>query len=154
MIKTSFKTQFYWNKKCANVVQTIKRKRRKWIETHSKNRWRNYLHALNIKKKFITKKKKLKFKKIFEILTDQTRTLWRFARWACMKSHQLKEILKISNLMQPDANKYIIKIFKLFTFLLYVHLNSKKKIRKSVKIEFKSKRKNVHKKDSKKSNSK
>jgi hypothetical protein len=75
LIKTLFKAQLYWNQKCANVVQTIRRKRRKWTETHSKNRWRNYLHASNVKKKIIAKKKKLKFKIFFEIFTDQSTIL-------------------------------------------------------------------------------
>jgi hypothetical protein len=36
LIKVSFRTQFYWNQKCANVVQTIRRKRREWTKTHTK----------------------------------------------------------------------------------------------------------------------
>jgi hypothetical protein len=110
LIKASFKTQLYWNQKCANVVQTIRRKRREWTKTHTKNRWRNYLHASNVKKKIIAKKKKLKFKKTFEIFTDQSTILWRFARWARIKNHQLKKISKMSNLMQRNANDNIIKI--------------------------------------------
>jgi hypothetical protein len=109
LIKASFKTQLYWNQKCANVVRTIRRKQRKLTETHSKNRCRNYLHASNIKKKIIAKKKKLKFKKIFEIFTDQSSILWRFARWTRIKSHQFKKISKMSNLMQRNANDNMIK---------------------------------------------
>jgi hypothetical protein len=63
LIKTSFKAQLYWNQKCANVVQTIRRKRREWTETRSENRWRNYLHASNVKKKIIAKKKSWNSKK-------------------------------------------------------------------------------------------
>ncbi len=114
LIKASLKAQFYWNQKCANVVQTIKRKRWKWTKTHTKNRWRNYLHVSNIKKKIIAKKKKLKFKKIFEIFTNQSTILWRLVRWARIKSHQLKKISKMSNLMQRDANDNIINIVSNF----------------------------------------
>ncbi len=114
LIKASFKAQFYWNKKCANVVQMIKRKRRKWTKMHSENRWKDYLHALNVKKKIIAKKKKLKFKKIFEILIDQSTILCRFVRWACIKNHQFKKITKMSNLMQRNANNNIIKIVSNF----------------------------------------
>jgi hypothetical protein len=59
-------------------------------------------------------KKKLKFKKIFEILTDRSTTFWRFVRWARIKSHQLKKISKMSNLMQRNANDNIIKIASSF----------------------------------------
>jgi hypothetical protein len=61
-------------------------------------------------KKIIAKKKKLKFKKTFEIFTDQSTFLWRFVRWTRIKSHQLKKISKMSNLMQRDANDNIIEI--------------------------------------------
>ncbi len=109
LIKASFRAQSYWNQKCADVVQTIKRKRRKWTETHTENRWRDYLHASNIKKKIIAKKKKLKFRKTFETFTNQSTSFWRFARWARIKSHQFKKISKMSNLMQRDAIDNIIK---------------------------------------------
>jgi hypothetical protein len=78
LIKTSFKAQFYWNQKCANVVQTIKRKRREWTETHTENRWRNYLHASNVKKKSSQRKrnwnseKLLKFLQISRRLSDDS----------------------------------------------------------------------------------
>ncbi len=110
LIKASFRAQSYWNQKCANVVQTIKRKRREWREMHTENRWRDYLHVSNVKKKIIAKKKKLKFKKTFEILTNQLTTFWRLARWARIKNHQLKKISKMSNLTQRDANDNIIRI--------------------------------------------
>ncbi len=110
LIKSLFKAQFYWNQKCANVVQTIKRKRWEWTKTHSENRWKNYLHASNVKKKIIAKKKKLKFRKIFETLTNQSTILWRLSCWARIKSHQLKKISKMSNLIQRNANNNRIKI--------------------------------------------
>jgi hypothetical protein len=54
--------------------------------------------------------KKLKFKKNFEIFTNQSTSFWRFARWARIKNHQFKKISKMSNLMQRNANDNIIKI--------------------------------------------
>ncbi len=62
----------------------------------------------------IAKKKKLKFKKIFEIFTNQSTILWWLVRWASIKSHQLKKISKMSNIMQRNANNNIIKIVSNF----------------------------------------
>jgi hypothetical protein len=61
-------------------------------------------------KKIIAKKQKLKFKKTFEIFTNQSTIFWRLVRWARIKSHSFKKISKMSNLAQRDANDNIIKI--------------------------------------------
>jgi hypothetical protein len=68
LIKALLKAQSYWNQKCADVIQTIKRKRREWTETHTENRWRNYLHVSNIKKKIIAKKKNWNSEKLSKFL--------------------------------------------------------------------------------------
>ncbi len=77
-------------------------------------------HTLNItkehicirwasRKKSLSKKKKLKFRKTFESFTTQMTSLWRFARWAKNKSHLSKKIFKISDLIQKKSKRSIIK---------------------------------------------
>jgi hypothetical protein len=66
------------------------------------------------KRKSSRKKKKLKFKKINELFTNQLTIFWRLIRWARIKSHQLKKISKMSNLMKQNANDNIIKIASSF----------------------------------------
>ncbi len=89
-------------------------KQRKWTKIYTKNRWKDYLHVSNIKKKIIAKKKKLKFKKNFEIFTNQSTFFWWLVCWARIKNHQLKKISKMSNLMQRNAIDNIIKIASKF----------------------------------------
>jgi hypothetical protein len=46
----------------------------------------------------------------FESFINQSTILWRLVRWARIKSHQLKKISEMSNLMQRNVNNNIIKI--------------------------------------------
>jgi hypothetical protein len=64
---------------------------------------------MNVKKKVIVKKKKLKFKKTFQTFIDQTTSLWRLTRWAKMKNQKSKKIFKISDLIQKKLDETIIK---------------------------------------------
>jgi predicted RNA binding protein with dsRBD fold (UPF0201 family) len=61
------------------------------------------------RKKVIVKKKKLKFKKAFQIFIDQTTSLWRLTRWAKKKNHKSKKISKISDLIQKKLDETIIR---------------------------------------------
>ncbi len=63
MIKKSERAQFFWNFKCSKIVTTIKKKRRKWSFLRIEKNWKTYLKFIDVKKKIIIKKKKLKFKK-------------------------------------------------------------------------------------------
>jgi hypothetical protein len=72
MIKKSKRAQFFWNFKCSEIVTTIKRKHKKWSFLQIEKNWKTYLKFIDVKKKIIVKKKKLKFKKIFEKFTIQT----------------------------------------------------------------------------------
>jgi hypothetical protein len=66
MIKESERAQFFWSFKCSEVVTTTKRRRRKWSFLRIEKSWKTYLKFIDVKKKVIVKKKKLKFRKIFE----------------------------------------------------------------------------------------
>jgi hypothetical protein len=90
-------------------VTTTKRCRREWTTTHIKNSWKTYLHAMNVKKKVIVKKKKLKFRKAFQTLIDQTTSFWRLARWTKKKSHKSKKMFKVSDLIQKKLDETIIR---------------------------------------------
>ncbi len=72
LIKSSSRTKSYWNQKCVVVVTTTRRCRQEWTAIHIENNWKTYLHAMNVKKKVIVKRKKLKFKKAFQTFIDQT----------------------------------------------------------------------------------
>ncbi len=72
MIKKSNRAQFFWSFKYSEIVTTIKRKRKEWSFRRIKKNWKTYLKFIDVKKKIIVKKKKLKFKKIFEKLIIQT----------------------------------------------------------------------------------
>jgi hypothetical protein len=108
------KTKFFWNDRCVEVVTTIKRKRRKWTTTHSKNVSRNYLRVSNEKKKTINREKKKKFRQIFCIICDSSSNLWRFADWAKFKSHLSKKIFKISDLIRRDRENNVLECAKDF----------------------------------------
>ncbi len=71
--KSSFETKFFWNDRCANVVTTIKRKRREWTATHTKKVWRTYLRPSNEKKKVIAKKKSWNFEESFALFVIRRR---------------------------------------------------------------------------------
>jgi hypothetical protein len=105
MIKKSERAQFFWSSKCSKVVTTIKRKIKKWSSRRIEKNWKTYLKFIDVKKKVIVKKKKLKFKKIFEKFTIQTTSFWRLARWAKSQSHKSKKIFKVSNLIQKNSLK-------------------------------------------------
>jgi hypothetical protein len=61
MIKELERAQFFWSFKCSEIVTTIKRKRRKWSSLRIEKNWKTYLKFIDVKKKIIVKKKKLKF---------------------------------------------------------------------------------------------
>jgi hypothetical protein len=71
-IKKSKRAQFFWSFKCSEIVATIKKKRKEWSSRRIKKNWKTYLKFIDVKKKIIVKKKKLKFRKIFEKFTIQT----------------------------------------------------------------------------------
>jgi hypothetical protein len=114
MIRESIRAQFFWNSKCSKIVATIKRKRRKWSFLRIEKSWKTYLKFIDVKKKIIVKKKKLKFRKIFEKLTIQTTSFWRLVRWAKLQSHRSKKIFKISNLIQKNNLKKTTRVIKNF----------------------------------------
>ncbi len=114
MIKESERAQFFWSFKCSEVVTTIKRKRREWSSLRIEKNWKTYLKFIDVKKKIIVKKKKLKFKKIFEKLTIQTASFWRLVRWAKLQNHKSKKILKVSNLIQKNNLKETTRVVKNF----------------------------------------
>ncbi len=114
MIKESERAQFFWSFKCSKVVTTIKRRRREWSFLRIEKSWKTYLKFIDVKKKVIVKKKKLKFRKIFKKLITQTTSLWRLARWAKSQSHWSKKIFKISNLIQKNNLKKITRVVKSF----------------------------------------
>jgi hypothetical protein len=68
-----FEIKFYWNEKCADAVTTMRRRRRKWTTLHIKEIWRNYLKALNEKKRIIAKKKKSSSDKSFDQFATRRR---------------------------------------------------------------------------------
>ncbi len=107
--RSFIETNFFWNDRCVNAMMTIKRKRRKWIMTHSTNVWRDYLRVSNEKKKIINKEKKKKFRRIFRIICDISSRLWRFVRWAKSKSHRFKKISKIFDLIRRDQNDNVLE---------------------------------------------
>jgi plasmid maintenance system killer protein len=114
MIKESERAQLFWSFKCSEVVTTTKRKRKEWSSLRIEKNWKTYLKFIDVKKKVIVKKKKLKFKKIFEKFTIQTTSFWRFVRWAKLQSHRSKKILKISNLIQKNSLKETTRVVKSF----------------------------------------
>jgi hypothetical protein len=114
MIKESKRAQFFWNSKCSEVVTTIKKKRREWSFLRIEKNWKTYLKFIDVKKKVIVKKKKLKFRKIFKKLTTQTTSFWRLVRWAKLQSHKSKKILKVSNLIQKNNLKETTRVVKSF----------------------------------------
>jgi plasmid maintenance system killer protein len=114
MIKKSKRAQFFWSSKCSKIVTTIKKKRKKWSSLQIEKNWKTYLKFIDVKKKIIVKKKKLKFRKIFEKFTIQTTSFWRFVRWAKTQNHKSKKIFKISNLIQKNNLKKTIQIVKSF----------------------------------------
>jgi hypothetical protein len=114
MIRKSERAQFFWSFKCSKIVTTIKRKCREWLFLRIEKNWKTYLKFIDVKKKIIVKKKKLNIRKIFEKFTTQTTSLWRLVRWAKTQNHKLKNIFKISNLIQKNNLKKIIQIAKNF----------------------------------------
>ncbi len=125
LIKSSSRTKSYWNQKCVVVVTTMKRCRREWTTIHIKNSWKTYLHAMNVKKKVIIKKKKLKFKKVFQILIDRTTSLWRLARWAKKKIISQKKFLKSQIWYKRNLMKQLSKWrLNLKTRSIYCSLSS------------------------------
>jgi hypothetical protein len=114
MIKKSKRAQFFWSFKCSKVVTTIKKRRREWSFLRIEKSWKTYLKFIDVKKKIIVKKKKLKFKKIFEKFTAQTTSFWRLVRWTKLQSHRSKKIFKISNLIQKNNLKETTRVAKSF----------------------------------------
>jgi hypothetical protein len=114
MIKESKRAQFFWNFKCSEIVATITKKRKEWSFLRIEKNWKTYLKFIDVKKKVIVKKKKLKFKKIFEKLTTQTTSLWRLVRWAKSQSHKSKKIFKVSNLIQKNNLEKTTRVAKNF----------------------------------------
>jgi hypothetical protein len=112
MIRKSERAQFFWSFKCSEIVTTIKKRRREWSFLRIKKNWKTYLKFIDVKKKIIVKKKKLKFRNFFEKFTIQTISFWRFVRWAKTQSHKSKKILKVSILIQKNSLKETIRIVK------------------------------------------
>jgi hypothetical protein len=108
--------KFFWNDRCVDAMTTIKRKRREWTTTHSTNVWRDYFRVSNEKKKIINKKKKMKFRRVFRIICDISSRLWRLVRWAKSKSHRLKKVLKIFDLIRRNQKNNIFKCVNDFNF--------------------------------------
>jgi hypothetical protein len=102
-------TKCFWNDRCVDAMTTIKRKRQKWTTTHSTNVWRDYLHVSNEKRKIINKKKKMKFRRVFRVICDISSRFWRFVREAKSKSHRLKKISKIFNLICRNQNDIVLE---------------------------------------------
>ncbi len=109
-------TKFFWNDRCVDAMTTIRRKRREWTATHSTNVWRDYLRVSNEKKKIINKKKKMKFRRVFQAICDTSSRLWRLARWAKFKSHRLREVSKISDLIRRNQKDNVLKCANDFDF--------------------------------------
>ncbi len=107
--KFSIETKLFWNDRCVDAMTTIRRKRREWTTTHSTNVWRDYLRVSNEKKKIINKKKKMKFRRVFRVICDISSRLWRLVRWTKFKSHRLKKISKISDLIRRDQNDNVLE---------------------------------------------
>jgi hypothetical protein len=114
MIRESERAQLFWNFKCSKVVTTTKRKRREWSFLRIEKNWKTYLKFIDVKKKVIVKKKKLKFKKIFEKFTIQTASFWHLVRWAKLQNHKSKKIFKVSNLIQKNNLKETTRVAKSF----------------------------------------
>jgi hypothetical protein len=114
MIRESKRAQFFWSFKFSKIVTTIKRKRKKWSFRRIEKNWKTYLKFIDVKKKIIVKKKKLKFEIIFEKFTIQTASFWRFVRWTKSQNHKSKKIFKVSNLIQKNSLKELTRIVKNF----------------------------------------
>ncbi len=114
--KSFIETKLFWNDQCVDAMTTIKRKRRKWTTTHSTNVWRDYLRVSNEKKKIINKEKKIKFRWIFRVICNILSRLWRFVRWAKSKSHRLKEVSKISDLIRRNQKDNVLECVNDFDF--------------------------------------
>jgi hypothetical protein len=84
------------------------------IVTTNWKKLKNIFEIHRRQKKIIVKKKKLKFKKIFEKITAQTASFWRLVRWAKSQNHRSKKIFKISNLIQKNSLKKTTRIVKNF----------------------------------------
>jgi predicted RNA binding protein with dsRBD fold (UPF0201 family) len=114
--KSFIETKLFWNDRCVDAMTTIKRKRREWTATHSTNVWRDYLRVSNEKKKIINKKKKMKFRRIFRIICNISSRFWRLVRWAKFKSHRLKEISKIFDLIRRNQKNNVLECVNDFNF--------------------------------------
>jgi hypothetical protein len=112
--KFFIETKLFWNDQCVDAMTTIKRKWRKWITTYSTNVWREYFCVSNEKNEIINKKKKMKFRRIFRIICDTSSKFWRLARWAKSKSHRLREISKIFDLIRRNQNDNVLEYAKDF----------------------------------------
>jgi hypothetical protein len=112
----SIETKFFWNDRCVDAMTTIRRKRRKWTTTHLTNVWRDYLRVSNEKKKIINKKKKMKFRSIFRVICNTSSRLWRLARWAKSKSHRLRKVSKISDLIRRNQKNNVLECANDFDF--------------------------------------
>ncbi len=114
--RSFIETKFFWNDRCVDAMTTIKRKRREWTTTHSTNVWRDYFRVSNEKKKIINKEKKMKFRRIFRVICNISSKLWHLVRWAKSKSHRLREVSKISDLIRRDQKDNVLECVNDFDF--------------------------------------
>ncbi len=74
------------------------------------------LRVSNEKKKIINEKKKMKFRRIFRVICNTSSKLWRLVRWAKFKSHRLRKVSKIFDLIRRNQKDNVLECVNDFDF--------------------------------------
>ena len=102
--KSSNRARDFWNQNCSKVVTESRRLRVMWKTQSTLRAWNDYLKYNDHKDKIIRETKRFHFRSQMHELCNESKSIWRFAKWVRIKSQLLKKLPQFPSLKSDDFN--------------------------------------------------
>jgi len=107
----------FWNQICLKVVTKSRRLWVVWKTQSTLKTWNDYLKYNDHKNKIIKEAKHSHFKSQMHELSNESKSIWCFAKWVRIESQLLKKLSQFSSLKSDDFN-HIADLFEEKTEIL------------------------------------
>jgi len=102
--KPSNRARDFWNQKCSEVVTESRRLRVVWKMQGTLEAWNDYLKYNDHKNKVIRETKRSHFRSQMHELSNEPKSVWRFAKWARTESQLPKKLPQFPSLKSGDSD--------------------------------------------------
>jgi len=102
--KSLNRAQDFWNQNCSKVVTKSRWLQVIWKTQSTLKTWNDYLKYNDHKNKIIKETKRSHFRFQIHELSNESRSVWRFAKWVRIESQLLKKLSQFSLLKSIDFN--------------------------------------------------